>query len=114
MLYTLPLFAVPGFVSNFVAGDQLTAVTFDWEAPEEPNGIIIAYELTYTVNSTNTTTKNFTDVSTMFTINLDINTNVSNISIRAYTSVGPGEVATADDVFIPATPPIRELASSDV
>ncbi len=99
-----------------MAENQFTAVTFDWGPPEEPNGIIIAYELTYMVNSiTNTMTRNFTDVSTdTFTINLDINTNISDISIRAYTSVGPGDVATAEGVFIPATPPLRELSSSDM
>ncbi len=106
--------AVPGAVSDFMADKQFISVTFNWRAPEERNGIIIAYELTYTVNSTNTTTRNFTDISTTtLTIEFDISTIVSAISIRAYTRVGPGVVARANDVTIPADPVIRELASSD-
>ena len=103
-------------VRNFMAMDQFTAVVFTWEpvAPEERNGIIIAYELTYTVNGTNATMVNITDVSTASftsTRELDINTHVSAISVRAYTSAGPGAAVTTRNVLIPNTPPIRELTT---
>ncbi len=110
-----PINSVPGVVSNFTAENQVTSVTFDWGLPEEPNGIIIAYELSYRVNSSTPFTNNITDVRTIaFTIDLAVNTNVSDVSIRAYTSVGPGDVATANNVLIPATPLIRKLTSIDI
>ena len=115
---TLNLFVVPGVVSNFLAEIQFTSVVFNWGpvVPEERNGIIIAYELTYTVNGSNIMMVNFTDVNNItFTVTrkLDINTNVSDISVRAYTSAGPGNAATTSNILIPATPAIRELDSCD-
>ena len=116
--HVLILFSVPGVASNILAEIQFTSVVFNWGpvAPEERNGIIIAYELTYTVNGHNAMMVNFTDVSTTiftFTTQLDVNTLVSDISVRAYTSAGPGNAATTSNILIPATPAIRELDSCD-
>ena len=99
-------------VSSFVAELQVASVVFNWEppAPEDRNGILIAYELAYRVNSSmDLTRENFTDVSVnTFMIRLAPYTNVSDISLRAYTSVGPGDAATTEDIFIPAALIIRE------
>ena len=82
-------------MSSFVAELQFSSATFKWAppAPEDRNGIIVAYQLTYRINSSRDLTReNFSDVSiNTFTVKLAPNTNVSNISMRAYTSVGPGD-----------------------
>ena len=62
-----------------------------WSAPQEPNGVIISYEVTYRVSDGNLVTTNTTDLSTTFTISsLTPGTNVTEISVSAYTSVGRG------------------------
>ncbi len=79
---------------------------FEWDPPQEPNGIIIAYELTYRINGSSVVTVNSSDVSTTrFTLELAPHTRVSNISIRAYNRAGPGPTVTAGDVVIPVPPP---------
>ena len=87
-------------VSNFTAQAESESVVFEWSPPQEPNGIIIAYQLTYTVSGCDTVERNFTDGILMFTLNLTLGTVVSDISVRAYTSAGPGDAATAADVTI--------------
>ncbi len=97
-------------VSNFVAELRFTKVLFDWDPPQDPNGIIVAYELTYRVNSDSPMTWNVS--TTAFTLPVAPNTKVYDISIRAYTRMGPGDVAKAEDLLIPAaTMSIRELSS---
>ena len=65
-----------------------------WSAPQEPNGVIISYEVTYRVSDGNLVTTNTTDLSTTFTIpSLTPGTNVTEISVSAYTSVGRGDRA---------------------
>ena len=62
-----------------------------WSAPQEPNGVIISYEVTYRDSEGNNFAANTTDLSTMFTIlSLTAGTNVTNTSVSAYTSVGRG------------------------
>ena len=66
-----------------------------WSTPQEPNGVIISYEVTYRVSDSNLVTTNTTDLR--FTIpSLTPGTNVTEISVSAYTSVGRG-----DPVWIP-------------
>ena len=86
---------VPGPVSNLTANPTLTSIDLTWSAPEEPNGVIINYEVTYRVTGSNLNTTNTTDLSTTFSISSL--TTVSNISVSAYTSIGPGEAATIAD-----------------
>ena len=93
-------------MSNFTAEAELASesVVFEWNPPQEPNGIIIAYQLTYRVRGSHNMERNFTGGDTMFTLNLPPGTVVSDISVRAYTSAGPGDTVTIDDVAIsPAT-----------
>ena len=90
--------AVPGPVSDLTALPKFTSIDLTWSAPQEPNGVIISYEVTYRVTGSNLVTTNTTDLSTTFSISsLTPQTKVSNISVSAYTRIGPGEVATIAD-----------------
>ena len=93
---------------NFTAKPRFTSIVLTWCAPQDPNGVIIAYEVTYTVNGTNTTTINTTDISTQLIIDLAPSTELSDISVRAYTSIGPGNVVIHPNVSTPQQPTPRE------
>ena len=85
-------------MSNLTANPTLTSIYLTWSAPQEPNGVIISYEVTYRVTGNNLVTTNTTDLSTTFSISsLTPQTAVSNISVSAYTSIGSGEAATIAD-----------------
>ena len=94
-------YAVPGGVSNLTAEPKFTSIVLTWVPPQEPNGVIIAYEVTYRVNGSNITTINTTDTTTTITIELALDTRVSDISVRAFTSIGPGNATIHHDVFTP-------------
>ena len=86
---------VPGVVSDLTGQPKFTSIVLIWRAPQEPNGVIISYEVTYRVSDGNLVTTNTTDMK--FTIPLlSRGTNVTEISVSAYTSVGRG-----DPVLIP-------------
>ena len=86
---------VPGAVSDLTGQPKFTCIVLTWSAPQEPNGVIISYEVTYRVSDGNLDTTNTTDLR--FTIpSLTPGTNVTEISVSAYTSVGRG-----DPVLIP-------------
>ena len=104
--YVIPL--VPGVVSSLMVEPRLTSIVITWRPPQDPNGVIIAYEVTYRVNDSNPTTINTTDISTTRILELALNTRVSGISVRAYTSIGPGNVTTHPDVSTPQQPTLRE------
>ena len=72
-----------------------------WAPPESPNGIILRYEVTYTINNSSPIT-NSTELNTAFTIpKLTPGTRVS-ASVSAYTSAGQGEVANLTDLVTSA------------
>ena len=101
-------FAVPGPVSNFTAKRNMSSILFDWGPPFEPNGILIVYQLTYTVTGSGTVIHNLTDIAaTELAVKFPQNITVSQISLRAYTSAGPGEASTTVDFVIPV---LRKLA----
>ena len=90
--------AVPGPVSDLTALPKFTSIDLTWSSPQEPNGVIISYEVTYRVTGSNLVTTNTTDLSTTFSISsLTPRTTVSNISVSAYTSIGRGEATTIPD-----------------
>ena len=96
MIY-LPTCTVPGHVSDLTALPKFTSIDLTWNAPQEPNGVIISYEVTYRVTGSNLVTTNTTDLSTTFSISsLTPQTTVSYISVSAYTSIGPGEASIPD------------------
>lgn len=91
-------FKVPGPVSGLSGTPTQNSVELTWTTPEEPNGIVINYEVTYRINNSNIIAVNTTGLRTAFTIpSLTPGTRVSNISVSAYTIVGRGEPATLDD-----------------
>ncbi len=85
---------VPGTVSSFTAVSRFPSVQLIWHPPQEPNGYIIAYEVTYSVNDSQLITVNTTNINTNFVIpQLTPGTTsyLSDISVSAYTKVGPGD-----------------------
>ena len=99
-IHLIYLPTVPGPVSDLTALPKFTSIDLTWSAPQEPNGVIISYEVTYRVTGSNLVTTNTctTDLSTTFSISsLTPQTTVSDISVSAYTSIGRGEAATIAD-----------------
>ena len=92
--------SVPGPVSNLMGIPTLTTVVLTWSSPQQPNGIITQYTVTYRVNGSDPITRNTDDPdTTTFTIpSLFPQTTISNISVRAYTSAGPGPETPLEDV----------------
>ncbi len=91
-------------VSSFLVTPSFTTVVLSWGPPEEPNGVIIGYEVTYRVNE-RTITTNTTQSSTTFTISsLAPGTEVSGISVAAYTLAGRGETTGVYNVSTYAKP----------
>ena len=88
---------------NLSNSTKFTSIDITWSSPRSPNGIVLHYEFTYTVTISHyvsvPVTKN-TNLSTNFTITrLTPGTRVS-VSVRAYTSVGPGEDSTLNLVIL--------------
>ena len=84
-------------MSDLIALAKFTSVDLSWSAPQEPNGDIISYEVTYRVTGA-TLIINTTDLSTSFSIpSLSHQTTVSGLSVSAYTKIGRGEAATIPD-----------------
>ena len=91
IFYAVLLPLAPGLVFGLTAQPRFTSIVFTWSAPQEPNGVIISYEVTYRVSDGDLVTTNTTDLATSFTIPVSTpETNVTEISVRAYTSVGRG------------------------
>ena len=81
-------------MSDLTALPKFTSIYLTWSAPQEPNGVIISYEVTYRVTGSNLITTNTTDLSTTFSISLlTPQTTVSYILVSAYTSIGRGEAS---------------------
>ena len=86
------IYTVPGIVSDLTGQPKFTSIVLTWSTPREPNGVIISYEVIYRVSDGNLVTTNTTDLA--FTISsLTPGTNVTEISVSAYTSVGRGDPA---------------------
>ena len=92
------LYTVPGPVSNLSATTTVTQLTVTWSPPSEPNGVIIVYELHFSLSneicSCNSLTTTVNTSATQQTLrDLSPNTVVA-FSVRAYTIIGPGEFVT--------------------
>ena len=92
--------SAPGHVLSLMGTSTLTTVVLTWSLPQPPNGIITSYTVTYRVNGSAPVTRNTDDPdTTTFTItSLLPKTTISNISVRASTSAGPGLEMTLEDV----------------
>ena len=82
--------SAPGPVSNLTINVTLTSVSLFWSPPEQLNGILTHYEVTYIVyGSTEVINVISESLDTTFTIqSLTPDTGVVDISVSAYTSVG--------------------------
>ena len=80
----------------------LATVVLTWSPPQQQNGIITKYmyTVTYRVNGSALVTRDINDSdTTTFTIpSLFPQTTISDISVRASTSAGPGPEVTLEDV----------------
>ena len=80
-------------MSNITAIARFPSVELTWQPPEEPNGHIIAYGVTYSVNGSELFIANSTDANTHFIIP-DLTpgaiNHLSALSVSAYTSIGQG------------------------
>ena len=105
--YIYPL--VPGLVSNLIINVTLTSVNLFWSPPEQHNGILTHYEVTYRVYSSNEVINvSIKDLSTTFTIqSITPGTEVVDISVSAYTSAGQGPQVMGPNVVTLTRP--REL-----
>lgn len=94
------LLLVPGPVSDLSGSPTQSSLEITWSAPEEPNGVIISYQITYRINNSNIIVVNTTGASTAFTIpSLTPGTRISNISVSAYTRAGRGQPAYLEDMI---------------
>ena len=85
-------------MSNLASTPKFTSIVLTWSPPQEPNGVIISYEVTYRVNGNNTVRVNTSDLNSTFTIpSLTPQTRVSVITVTAYTRIGQGEPAHLPD-----------------
>ena len=101
--------SAPGPVSNLIINVTLTSVNLFWSPPEQHNGILTHYEVTYRLNDSNevTTVRN-EGLNTTFTIqSLTPKTEVVDISVSAYTSAGQGPPVMGPNVVTLTRP--REL-----
>lgn len=98
-------------MSNLRSTLNSGSLTLTWSAPEEPNGVILSYEVTYRVGTGNRVTVNTTDLSTAFTIPLQ-GAVVTGLSVSAYTRVGRGEASSLADVTTAA--PIASMPGMQV
>ena len=106
-IFCVCMYIAPGPVFNLAGTPKFTSIVLTWSPPQEPNGVIISYEVTYTVNDNNTVRVNTSDLSTTFIIpSLTPQTRVSDITVTAYTRIGRGISANFPDM---TTLELREL-----
>ena len=85
-------------MSNLAGTPKFTSIVLTWSPPQEPNGVIISYEVTYKINCNNTVRVNTSDLRTTFTISSSTpQIRVSAITVSAYTRIGEGEPANLPD-----------------
>ena len=91
------LFSVPGPVVIISSISCSLKVSISWTPPHTPNGVIIAYEVSYRPrDSSQTVTRlNTTDLATSFTTQSDLEVGTEFIfTVTAYTRVGPGDTSS--------------------
>ena len=97
-------YAVPGVVSDLTGQPKFTSIVLTWSAPQEPNGVIISYEVTYRDSDDSNLVRAYT-TDLRFTIpSLTLGTNVTEISVSAYTRVGRGDPVQIPYLFTTTMP----------
>ena len=88
---------------NLNGRSTFTYVLLTWDPPQQPNGVIIAYEVTYRIHGSDLVTLNITYMS--ITIGgLEPKTIISNISVSAYNRIGQGQVEALPSLITLAAP----------
>ena len=87
--FTISIPTVPGPIHSLTATPKVISIVLSWRPPLEPNGVIIAYEVQYSSEGEKT---NVTVIGqdNSFTITGLLPSTHYNISVMAYTIVGPG------------------------
>ena len=84
--------AVPGPVSSLSANPEVVQLNVSWNPPNEPNGIIIAYEVGFgdqgSFKYTNTS-------ATWYTLRGFSPNTIVSFQVRAYTKIGPGKTVSS-------------------
>ena len=80
---------VPGPVSNLSVIPGVVEVNITWNPPSERNGIIVVYELGFSLGSTILNNTNTSD--TQYTLRDLPPSSVITTIVRAYTVIGPGD-----------------------
>ncbi len=67
MFLDLHVTTAPGPVLNLASSTKFFSIMLTWDPPDEPNGVIIRYEVTYRISDINIQTVN-TGLNTAFII----------------------------------------------
>jgi hypothetical protein len=95
--HSVIIILAPGPVSALKAMPNFGFLVLTWRAPEEPNGAILGYRITYRFNASGLLTSNVEGTS--FTISsLAPSTDVRDISVTPYNSIGEGGAVTLPHV----------------
>ena len=77
-------------------GTEIQVINITWNIPTIPNGVIIVYEIHYRESNSNGPYNMTNTINTQYSIEGPLpNTNYI-IGMRAYTSVGPGELSDTE------------------
>ena len=92
-------------MSDLTGQPKFTSIVLTWSAPQEPNGLVTGYEVTYRVSVSDVILVTANTTNLRFTIpSLTPGTNVTEISVSAYTSVGrgdPGVISHLVTTYVP-------------
>ena len=92
VFFTISIPTVPGPIHSLTATPKVISIVLSWRPPLEPNGVIIAYEVRYSSEGITAEKTNVTVIGqdNSFTITGLLPSTRYNISVVAYTIVGPG------------------------
>ena len=88
------MYSVPGPVSNLSVVPGVVEVNISWNPPSERNGIIVVYELAFSVGGTILNNTNTSD--TQYTLRDLPPRSIIITIVRAYTVIGPGDFINID------------------
>ena len=106
---------VPYPVGDLSASLNGIEINISWTLPLGPNGVIIAYEVSYrpTDSSEPETRLNTTDLETSFTTQSDLEEGTEFIfSVRAYTRVGPGNTSSITVSTLSSVPECENIENT--
>ena len=90
--------SVPGPVHDVVVTPALRAIQLNWSTPLLCNGILLSYEVSYSLNGEVVTANTSSLARWLMIGSLLPLTTLHNVSVSAYTSVGRGEAVVLPGV----------------